>query len=150
MQYHVREPFRPRSVRYAGIREEHGWRIKQYRVTYENRPYRPEDFAPAIETALGVLPQPPVTPARPGVAVLIAHQGREADYLVLAWWDNENELPVRVWVRDGSGWRTAGTSESFCVWDLEILWHEREAFVRHMLSPPAGPDAQAYLEDNFT
>ena len=32
----------------------------------------------------------------------------------------------------------------FCVWDLEILWHERNAYVRTILSPE-GASPEAYL-----
>jgi hypothetical protein len=69
------------------------------------------------------------------------HQGR-GDYLVLGWWDNENELPLRVLVWGESGWREARGSESVCVWDLRILWHERDAYVATVLS---GRDPADYL-----
>ena len=35
---------------------------------------------------------------------------------------------------DATSWRPAGPSESFCIWDLCVLWHEREAYVRTMLN----------------
>jgi hypothetical protein len=86
---------------------------------------------------------PAVAPGRPGLGFAILHRGRTGDYLILCWWDHENELPTRVWVRDESGWRPA-RSESTCVWDLRVLWWEREAYVATVL---AGRDdgAAAYL-----
>lgn len=70
------------------------------------------------------------------------HRGRDVDYVVQAWWDRENELPVRVYVRDDGPWRAARNGESFCVWDLEIMNHERNAYVETVLSGEAnGPEA---------
>jgi hypothetical protein len=98
---------------------------------------------------MDALPEPDPAAGRPGLGILIAHQGLTGDYTVLAWWDSENELPIRVWVRrDGEsdrGWRPAQGGESVCVWDLEILAAERDAWVDTMMSS-AGPDPAAYRE----
>jgi hypothetical protein len=96
-----------------------------------------------VSLALESFPKVAVTPRRPGVALLIRHQGRTADYVVLGWWDNENELPLRVFVRDPrTGWRPARGSESVCVWDLEVLWAERNAYVAAVLTD--APDVDRY------
>jgi hypothetical protein len=59
---------------------------------------------------------------------------------------NECFLDLRVREqREGARWREA-RDESFCVWDLEVIWHERNAYVEHMLKPAtARPDR--YLVD---
>ena len=88
-----------------------------------------------------------MTSARPGVGILIAHQGRGCNYVVLGWWDRENELPLRIFVNNEvspQGWRQNDGSESICVWDLEIIWKEREAYVATVLSPH-GCDVAKYL-----
>lgn len=99
--------------------------------------------------ARALLPQPPSTPARPGIAFAIAHHGKTADYAVLAWWDRENELPIRVFVRPpsaGARWRPARESESVCVWDLEIIWEEREAYVETMLAKNGAGRQKEYVD----
>ncbi len=109
-------------------------------------------FAPGISRAEASLPRPAVTPARPGTGFLIAHQGRTANYLILGWWDQENELPLRVFVsrdRRPEGWRDAEGSESICVWDLEILWAERQAYIATVLAA-SGSDVAGYLSRTFS
>lgn len=32
-----------------------------------------------------------------------------------------------------------------CVWDLRVMWFEREAWVETVLANPAGPDIEQYL-----
>jgi hypothetical protein len=143
------QPFKPyiaRPIRYAGLAEPHGYRIKRYVILYGGGPFREDDFERGIEMAFESLPRPAVTDNRPGVGFLIMHQGNGADYIVLGWWDNENELPLRVVVRsqtaDGQ-WRPAREGESVCVWDLEVIWSERQAYVQTVLG---GGTIEAYLD----
>jgi hypothetical protein len=125
--------------------ERHGdWRVKRYGILHGGRPLDRGRFAEGVALALAALPEVAVSAVRPGVALLISHQGRTGDYVVLGWWDNENELPLRVFVRDGATerWRPAEGSESVCVWDLEILWLERNAYVQTVLG--ASPSVDTY------
>jgi hypothetical protein len=50
-----------------------------------------------------------------------------------------------VFVRAGAAWRPAQGSESICVWDLELLWFERQAYVGAVLVPAGAQDLDGYL-----
>ena len=140
------EPFAPRHIAFHGLRTPGDWRLKLYSVQYGPGSIDWAGFAAGLSLAEAELPQPAVTASRPGVGFLIAHQGRTGDYAVLGWWDNENELPLRVFVSpDGrKSWRHGQGSESICVWDLEIIWSERQAYIETVLSPTG--DVTAYLD----
>lgn len=140
------KPWEPRPIRFLGLREHGDWKLKTYSVLYGEAPFDPARFEPGIALALGALPPADAADGRPGLGFLIAHQGLTGDYAVVAWWDHENELPIRVWVRKGEEpWRPARDGESVCVWDLEVVTAEREAWIATMLSPD-GPSPDAYLE----
>ena len=143
--FHVSEPFAPRACTFDGVHDHKGWRIKLYSVLYGEEPASGDYFADGEELALAALPRPATSGGRPGLAVLIRHQGRGMNYVVLFWWDRENELPIQVFVDEGKGWRAAEGSESVCVWDLEIIWAERNAYVDHVLSASDAPDIDGYL-----
>ena len=67
---------------------------------------------------------------------------------MLSWWGNENEYFNRVFVRRRSTnepWREADGGETACVWDIQIISFERDAYVETILTPPTGPDIEAYL-----
>ncbi len=142
------QPYAPRAIRFLGVREAGPWRLKTYTVSCGDGAVDLRGFGPAIAFAERALPAPDESRGRPGLGFVIAHQGRTADYLVLGWWDHENELPLRVWVRaPGAGadsWREAREGESVCVWDLEVIWAERQAWVGAMMGRE-GPDCAAYL-----
>jgi hypothetical protein len=128
-------PFAPRPI--AGLGPPatiQGFALKPYTVCHAPPAFDPRRFDACerlIEAALGALD---VTEASARVGFVIQHQGRDADYLVLAWWSRQNELPIRVWVNDGAGWRPARDGESVCVWDLEIIWFERNLWIETVLS----------------
>jgi hypothetical protein len=140
------QPFRPRPVRFHGLRHSAGWRLKLYSITHHGAAPRLAELEGGIAAALGELPQPAAAAGRPGAGFVVAHEGRSADYVVLGWWDRDNELPVRVWIRpEGGGWRPAEGGESFCVWDLQVLWFEREAYVATVLAEGEADPVRAYL-----
>lgn len=138
-------PYATCPVTSLGTIELRGCRLKSCSIVYGDVPFNPSAFEPGLALAELELPQPAVTSARPGLGFVIFHQARSGPYLILAWWDNENELPVRVFLADAAGWRSAAAHESFCVWDLRVPWHEREAYIRTMLS--GASDDSAYLAD---
>lgn len=141
-------PFRPRPVRFHGLRHREGWRLKLYSITHDDAPAALAGFEEGIALAAAALPLPAATAERPGAGFVVAHEGRGARYVVLGWWDRENELPLRVWVRPAGAegeWRPAEGGESFCVWDLQVLWFEREAYVATVLTEGCPDPVRAYL-----
>ena len=141
---HMFRPYAPRPVQFAGLAEPSGYRLKQYAIVY-SEPFRDANFAEGSRLVFAELPTPAVTAERPGVGFVIAHQGNGADYVVLGWWDRENELPLKVLVRPQSPngqWRPARGGESVCVWDLEVIWFERQAYVQTVIG---NGDAEGYL-----
>lgn len=129
-------PFEPRPIRFLRVVEHAGWRLKLYSIVYDDSSFDEHVFEPGLRLALSALPQPATSPSRPGLGFCILHKGRGADYIVLAWWDRENEMPVRVFVhtQEERQWRSAGPTESFCVWDLQVMAFERDAYVSTILA----------------
>ena len=135
------QPYAPRPIRSHGLRPHGDWRLKLYSIVHGAPPTDWDtywrDFEPGFARVLDELPGSARTAERIGAGFLIAHRGRGCSYVVLGWWDRENELPLRLAVRDHTPeapWRAAAASESVCVWDLEVIGHERDAYVKSVLS----------------
>ncbi|MFN8179606.1 MAG: hypothetical protein U0167_16885 [bacterium] len=132
------QPYAPRRIMFLETRRAGDWRLKHYAIVHGSHPHAAADFDDGIARVLRELPQPAATDARAGVGFLISHRGLTADYVVLAWWDRENELPIRIAVRSkepGAAWREPQASESICVWDLQVFAFERDAYVATLLGP---------------
>jgi hypothetical protein len=144
--------YKPRAIDPLPRLSVDGWEIKRYSVCHAGQAFDERRFGGGVDLALAALPRPSRTAERPGVGFLILHQGNGIDYTVLAWWDRENELPLRVFVCDRPGanlWRPARESESVCVWDLQVIWAEREMYVRTLLSDSVPDAAAAYLSQSL-
>jgi hypothetical protein len=127
-------PYQPRPLEFLGIDTVAGYRLKTYSIRYGVLAFDRRRFDEGWALAKAALPQPATADGRPGVGFAILHQGRTSDYFILCWWDHENELPIRVFVRGPEGWRPAKDGESVCVWDLRVLWWEREAYVNTVMA----------------
>lgn len=142
-------PYAPRRLAALGERSHGGFRLKTYSIVFGADSFDAARFAGGLASAETALPAPAESGGRPGAGFLILHQGRTGDYLILGWWDNENELPLRVFVRDAAGWRAATGGESLCVWDLAVVWHEREAYVNTVMSGKSVADYLAVTFDGW-
>lgn len=141
--------YAPRAVRVLPAIALEGWKFKPYRVIgREATGDAPLDKG-ALEAIFAELPDEAKAPGRPGLGFIIEHLATPLDYIVLCWWQNNNEMITRIFVREAGGaWRPTDGGESFCVWDLDIMWFERNAFIRTMLSMPEH-DPGAYLAARF-
>jgi hypothetical protein len=149
MSFRVAFPYQPRPIEFRGVIEHRGYRLKRYTITLPGAAFAEGVFRSGRGLTLSAVPEPAVTEERPGVGFVIEHQGRGVDYVILAWWDRENELPIRVVVGDGDVWRPARESEFVCVWDLQVVAAERDVYVATVLTPGGG-GVEAYLARGAT
>ena len=121
--------FRPRN-----IRTESHWSdsdgIKIYTISIANEPVDQSLFSERLDQIKSEHRiEWPKTPA-----FVIYHKGESFLYLVLAWWGNDNELFTSVSVLTKSGWVEDPAKFSFCLYDLEVFWIERNIYVETMYS----------------
>lgn len=151
MTIQLSAPYKTRPIRFLGLWEHEGWRVKVYGVSArDERP--PQELVDAIKGVAGrTLPQPAVADDRHGIAFLYAHQGANGGgYCSVNWWARENELYHYQYESDASQLAELKSIEEtggspFCVWDLAVIEHERRAWVESVLANDAGPDLDAYL-----
>lgn len=150
--FRISEPYSPRSIRFREVREHRGWRIKVYGIRYGDAPLDWPVYEEGLQLVFDLLPEPAVTADRPGVGFSLAHQGRGVHYLTVNWWDLENELFTQVRVCGfgaGQAWREPTPGEYACVWDLQVIAFERDAYVECVLARPEDPDLEGYLARHF-
>ncbi len=63
-------------------------------------------------------------------AFVIFHDGASCNYLVLVWWGNDNELFTSVSVNAEGEWQEDANQYSFCLYDLEVMWAERNIYIQ--------------------
>jgi hypothetical protein len=92
------EPYAPRPIRFLGLWENAGWRMKVYGIAYRRSLPRADLIEAAQTIALGCLPQPAITDQRYGVGFIGIHDGRGASFVFIDWFADENELHHHVFI----------------------------------------------------
>lgn len=149
------QPYAPRPVRYLGLEEVAGWRIKTYSISVKAE--RVEEHVVAhVRTCLPnwLEKHSAYLLDTYGIATLILHEGREGCFAILSWWIDSNMLQTSVYLamdparRDFRLFSDRGVFT--CVWELAIHWFERNAWVNDVLArldDPNGPEH--YLARHF-
>ena len=146
-QFTLTDEFRPRPVRYLGLWELGGWRMKAYRLQAEHTRMLPELVDAAQKLARETLAL--ATGDSYGVGFVGVHSGREANFVFIDWWERENELHHHVFTSskdDPTHLTPAPAGLVACVWDLQVIWFERNVWVEKVLCGRSGPDIEAYLK----
>ena len=143
------EGYTPRPVTSLGVLEHAGWHMKLIGISYRDAQPRPELVDAAGRAARAVLPVPAVTPNRYGLGFVGIHDGRGACFVFVDWWEAENELHHHTFTAPQGApeelVEVTGSGFAACAWDLAVMSHERDAWVRTVLANPAGPDPDGYL-----
>lgn len=143
----ITHEFKPRPARFLGIEEFGDWRMKVYGLTAEHQRLLPALVTEARKLARNVVPSMPSDGY--GVGFIGVHCGRDANFVFIDWWANENELHHNVFRSSlAQPLDLCRTQEGSCacVWDLQVIWFERNAWVDKVLNNPRGPDLEAYLK----
>lgn len=152
-QIKLKSGFRPRPVRFLELFECGPWRIKLYGLTAEHTRLLPEVVAAAKKLFRSTLPKDPVAAKSYGVGFAGVHCGSDSNFVFVDWWANENELHHCVFtstLKRPVDFTPGEDGLSACVFDLQLIWFERNAWVEKVLANPTGPDLEAYLQKQLS
>lgn len=164
-------PYRPRPIRWLGHARITGWEVKVYGISVVEETPPPELVDAAKAIARRVLSRLELGPSGKdeggdtsqesgslglqvgyGVAVLIVHEARDGNFVLVGWWTGENMLCQRVFHAKPESpldfTDIDNTGIVGCIWELAVLSFERDAWVDCVLAAPA-PDVEAYLARTF-
>lgn len=143
------EPYATRPIRFLELTEQDGWRLKVYGISiYDEKPDS-QLVTAAIQLAFERLPEPATADERYGAAILIVHEGREGNFVLVDWWFGENMLKNFVYFSphdDPTAFEDISASGTMaCVWEVRVLSFERRAWIETVLANQDGPDVDAYF-----
>ena len=84
---------------------------------------------------------------------VILHRVGDAYLLLVMVWRNENELWETVYFDTGTGFERVDypgvLKATYCVWELGVVGHEQQAWIRYLFSDRDAPARTAYLADRL-
>jgi hypothetical protein len=155
MKSPIIQPYGPRPVRFLGLIENSGWRLKTYSISVRGEQVDEGVVAhvcarlPEWVTNSTLYDLPTY-----GVGILILHEGREGCFAIVGWWIDENMFQEFVYLATDAERRDfrlfSDRGVFTCVWELSVLWFERNAWVEYVLKAPGDPQAlDRYLAQHF-
>jgi hypothetical protein len=89
------------------------------------------------------------------VILHIAGAASEVAMLIVSTWRNCNEIWETVYLKDlpNDGpyrvYERSGHLPTYCVWELGVVWHERNAFERYLYSARGAAAVEQYFADRY-
>jgi hypothetical protein len=145
------ESYEPRAFRFIELLAIGDWKMKLYGIAWRGERPRRELLETARRIADEQLAQEKPNDYR--VGFIGAHHGRDACFVFVDFWGNENELFHRVFLSRSNDPKqltaAANIDSSVCVWDLRLQSFEREAWIKYVLRRPNRPDFEGYLAERL-
>jgi hypothetical protein len=142
-----------RLVRFIGIWEMNGWKLKVYGIS-ATRDLSDKDTVSAAmieggrQIAETVFTRDPTTNSY-GLGYVILHEGLLANWLLLDWWADEIQIRHQLYKSgsaDPAAFERVTSDLIACIWELRVVGFEREAWIKTMLKSPTRPDVRRYLD----
>ena len=88
------------------------------------------------------------------IAFLIVHEGIEGVWVLLNWWIDGEILETKVYFSHYKSPAIIADSiyspkSLVCIWELEIIIHERKMWIEHVLMNPSKPNFKKYFQDTL-
>ncbi|MBK9735489.1 MAG: hypothetical protein IPO92_11160 [Saprospiraceae bacterium] len=148
------KPYTKRPIRFIKIIQEHDWQIKVYSISVLRERIHEDRIITVLPKLSEWLSKHKNTNlAHYHIATLIMHEGREGIFVIINWWLDENMLQHYVYFAsydDPTNFTLySGNGIISCVWELAVIWFERNAWVEHVLIKSDHPDFTSYLQTHM-
>ena len=146
------QPYKPRQISFLENEQCGAWTVKVYTITHLS------DFSSteALKAAYHKLPQWlqeaevsewPVY----NMAFLVLHEGRDGVWALLNWWTGGEMLRTLTYYTGLEGTidfqHAPKVGSMACVWEMQVIQHEREAWMQHVLKQAENPNFKGYITD---
>jgi len=149
------EKFKKRAVKYLDVIEFGDWKFKLYSMKYNELRVTPE-IEKIIKTILpDWIKEKSQANDFPNykIGTVIVHEAMDSILVVVNWWVYENVIQNHVYCSEyehpDKFVDISSKGLRFCVWEMNILWHERNLWVEHVLKKADNPDWDSYLNHYY-
>lgn len=147
----IKSIYKPRPIRFIELYQHNDWQIKIYSISIHNEFVRKENID-IVKTYLTdwFLSAANYSLETYNIATLIIHEYKDGCYAILNWWIAENMLQQFVYLASKEKptefilYSDRGIIT--CVWEMAVLWFERNSWVEYVLKNAPTPDFNEYLQ----
>lgn len=145
------DTYQTRPIRFLEVHQHQDWRVKIYSISVRNEKVG-DELVQYAKTHLAnwIANAKNYDLETYQMATLILHEGREGNFAIINWWIDENMLQNHVYY---SSYEQPNVFINYsdkgiqtCVWELAVIWFERNVWVEYVLKKAPDPDFEAYLK----
>ncbi|MFT5917274.1 MAG: hypothetical protein ACI81T_003789 [Bacteroidia bacterium] len=146
------QQYKSRKIEFRQVEKVGDWQIKVYTITNRASFQSEQTLNSAIQQLKNWLEVAENTKLDAhGVGFLIVHEGREGVWVLLNWWTDGEILGTEVYFasfdKPTEIPKSPHKTALICTWELEVVIHERQAWILHVLENAEKPDFKSYLND---
>jgi hypothetical protein len=146
--------YKPRPIRFLENYQHNDWQIKTYSISIHNEFVKQENVENAKTYLTEWFQKTDNYPLENyKIATLIIHEFKGGCYAIINWWIDENMLQQFVYLatneKPSEFILYSDKGIITCVWEMAVLWFERNAWVENVLMNERQPDFKNYLQQHF-
>jgi hypothetical protein len=144
--------YKKRNIRFKEQLTNSDWSTKAYTIS-ENENFKAVSTYEEVKKNLPIwLEQLNSFDSRhENVSFVILHEASEGVFVLVNTWVGKNMLQTHIYLskyEDPTKFeKISGDGLFACVWELEVINHERNAWTKHVLKRGANPDSKSYLNE---
>jgi hypothetical protein len=145
----ILKSYEKRPIRFIEIYQIADWKIKIYSISSKNEFVSQQFVSNAKMELINWLKLSETNSLEKyNIATLILHQCKEGCFAIINWWIDDNMMQHYVYLSKNENENFKLFSSNgivTCVWELAVIWFERNAWVKHVLMNNKNPDFESYL-----
>lgn len=146
------EVYKERFIRFVDLFQVEDWTVKLYWISYKNENHNDEWVKFSLSVFKDRINSISNSLTHYNLGVGMIHEGKDGTYVIFSYWVEENMIDHLVYMIDPlseKGYkRIEPNTIVSCVWELEVLYFEKQQWIEHMLKGRG--NTNAYLSNTLT
>ncbi|MEN7549078.1 hypothetical protein AAG747_14240 [Rapidithrix thailandica] len=148
------EEYKTRKIRFQEVYRIDNWAIKIYTISKVGEFEHPQYYQSVkAELPKWLSMKNSFDASHENIGFLILHAGTEGIFSLVNWWVGKNMLNTHIFMTDSQQpdafKRISGDGLAPCIWELEVINHERLSWMRNVLKQASAPNYQGYLQEVY-
>ena len=149
------EAYKPRKIHFREIVTVEDWQVKVYTIAKEGEFNHPIIYKNILDQLPDWLKlENSFDASNDKIAFLILHSGTDGIYILINWWVGKNMLNTNIFFNNlkepNEFKKISGDGLAPCVWELEVINHERISWTTNVLKQLSNPNYKEYLQDTIS
>lgn len=149
------ENYKPRYISFKELVKIDDWLIKVYTISKTGEFDHPVFYKNVIAQLPDWLSKKnSFDSSNDKIGFLILHAGSEGIFSIINWWVGKNMLNTNIFITNPEQpWeftKISGDGLAPCIWELEVINHERISWMNHVLKKNSNPLYDRYVNDTIS